>query len=125
MQTAQILALALLNVLPDNVRRSVFEYLVFDITQKGNHVSTGIVGTAQLLPLLSDNGYHDLALELVSSITYPSYGYMFNNPYENVTSLWELCDAPFEGPTMNSRSHIMFGSVGAWFYELLSEARKQ
>jgi alpha-L-rhamnosidase len=119
-QTAQILALALPNVVPNNVRNIVFEYLVSDITQKGNHVSTGIIGTAQLYPLLSDNGFHDLALELVTSITYPSYGYMFNNPYENTTTLWELCDAPFEGPGMNSRNHIMFGSIGAWFYSHLA-----
>ncbi len=120
MQTAQILALALPNVVPNNVRNIVFEHLVSDIIRKGNHVSTGIIGTAQLYPLLSDNGYHDLALELVTSITYPSYGYMFNNPYENATTLWELWDAPFEGPGMNSRNHIMFGSVGAWFYSHLA-----
>ncbi|CAF3217555.1 unnamed protein product [Rotaria socialis] len=120
MQTAQILALTLPNVVPDNVRKSVFEYLVSDIERKGNHVSTGIIGTAQLFPLLSDNGYHDLALELVTSTTYPSYGYMFNNPYENATTLWELWDVPFEGPGMNSRNHIMFGSVGAWFYSHLA-----
>jgi hypothetical protein len=94
-QTAQILALALPNVVPN-------------------------IGTAQLYPLLSDTGFHDLALELVTSITYPSYGYMFNNPYENATTLWELCDAPFEGPGMNSRNHIMFGSIGAWFYSHLA-----
>lgn len=95
-------------------------YVVSDINQKGKHVSTGIIGTAQLFPLLSDNGYHDLSLELVSSTTYPSYGYMFNNAYENATTLWELWDAPFEGPGMNSRNHIMYGSVGAWFYSHLA-----
>jgi alpha-L-rhamnosidase len=120
MQIAQILALALPHVVPNNVRNIVLEHLVSDIVQKNNHVSTGIIGTAQLYPLLSDNGYHDLALELITSITYPSYGYMFNNPYENATTLWELWDAPFEGPEMNSRNHIMFGSVGAWFYSHLA-----
>ena len=120
MQTPQILALALPNVVPNDIRLVLLEYLADDIRQKGNHVSTGIIGTAQLYPLLSDNGYHDLALELATSITYPSYGYMFHNPYENATTLWELWDAPFEGPDMNSRNHIMFGSVGAWFYSHLA-----
>ncbi|UJR36737.1 hypothetical protein I4U23_029452 [Adineta vaga] len=119
MQAAQILALALPNVVPANVRSSVFEHLIQDIQQKGNHVSTGIVSTAQLFPLLSDNGQHDLAVELVSSVTYPSYGYMFNNPYENATTMWELWDAPMEGPGMNSRNHHMFSSIGAWFYSHL------
>ena len=83
-----MLALTLPNVVPNNVRKIVLEHLVSDIIQKGTHASTGIIGTAHLCPLLSDNGYHDLALELVMSITYPSYGYMFNNPYENATTLW-------------------------------------
>ncbi|UJR07843.1 hypothetical protein I4U23_012126 [Adineta vaga] len=119
-QTAQILALALPNVVPANVRSLVIEHLVSDISQKNIHVSTGIIGTAFLYPLLSDNGHHNLALQLITSITYPSFGYMFNNPYENATTLWELWNTPFEGPGMNSRDHIMFGSVGAWFYSHLA-----
>ncbi|CAF3685894.1 unnamed protein product [Adineta steineri] len=91
-----------------------------NINAKGNHTSTGIVSTAQLFPLLSDNGQHNLAVQLVSSTTYPSYGYMFNNPYENATTMWELWDAPMEGPGMNSRNHHMFASIGAWFYSHLA-----
>jgi len=120
MQAAQILALALPNVVPANVRDGVFQHLIKDINDKGNHVSTGIVSTAQLYPLLSDNGQHNLAVELISSITYPSYGYMFNNPYENATTMWELWDAPMEGPGMDSRNHHMFASIGAWFYSHLA-----
>lgn len=120
MQTPQILALALPHVVPNDLRKNIFEHLVSDIQEKNLHASTGIIGTAQLYPLLSNNGYHDLALELITSVTYPSYGYMFNNPYENATTLWELWNAPFEGPGMNSRNHIMFGSIGAWFYSHLA-----
>ncbi|CAF3947898.1 unnamed protein product [Rotaria sordida] len=120
MQAAQILALALPNVVPTNVRDTVFKHLIQDINDKGNHVSTGIVSTAAIFPLLSDNGQHDLAVELVSSITYPSFGYMFNNPYENATTMWELWDAPMEGPGMDSRNHHMFGSIGGWFYSHLA-----
>ena len=40
---------------------------------------------------------------------------MFNNPFENATALWELLNAPSLGPD-SSRNHIMYGSVGAWFY---------
>jgi len=90
------------------------------ISSKGNHVSTGIVSTAQIYPVLSDNGHHDLAVEMISSTTYPSYGYMFTNPYENATTIWELWDAPMEGPGMNSRNHHMYAPVGAWFYSHLA-----
>ncbi|CAF0783806.1 unnamed protein product [Adineta ricciae] len=119
MQAAQILALALPNVVPIDIREHVVQYLVKNIHDQGKHLTTGIISTAQLFRVLSDNGYHDLSLELISSISYPSYGYMFNNPYENATTLWELWDAPFEGAGMNSRNHIMFGSVGSWFYSHL------
>ncbi|CAF2815602.1 unnamed protein product [Rotaria sp. Silwood2] len=120
MQAAQVLALALSGVVPANVREAVVNQLVNDINQKGVHVTTGIVSTAQIYPVLSDNGHHDLALELISSTTYPSYGYMFTNSYENATTIWELWNAPLTGPGMNSRNHIMFGSVGAWFYSHLA-----
>ena len=120
MQAAQVFALALPGVVPVNVRETVVNYLVADINKHGNHATTGIVSTAQLYLVLSDNGHHDLALEMISSITYPSYGYMFNNPYENATTLWELWNTPLTGPGMNSRNHIMFGSVGAWFYSHLA-----
>jgi alpha-L-rhamnosidase len=120
MQAAQILALALPGVVPSNLRGAVVDYLATNISKTGNHETAGIVSTAQLFPVLSDNGHHDLALELISSITYPSYGFMFNNPYENATTIWELWDATMEGPHMNSRNHHMYASVGAWFYSHLA-----
>jgi alpha-L-rhamnosidase len=120
MQAAQVLALALPRVVPTNVRSAIIDHLVSNITENGNHVTTGIVSTARIYPVLSDNGHHDLALEMISSITYPSYGFMFTNPYENATAIWELWDAPFEGPSMNSRNHQMYASVGAWFYSHLA-----
>ena len=120
MQAAQILALALPNVVPANVRDGVFKQLLQDLSSRGNHTTTGIVSTAQLFPLLSDNGQHDLAVQIATQITYPSYGYMFNNPYENATTMWELWDAPMQGPGMNSRNHHMFSSIGAWFYSHLA-----
>ncbi|CAF4075806.1 unnamed protein product [Rotaria sordida] len=58
-QAAQVLALALPNVVPANVRDGVLQHLLQDIQAKGNHISTGIVSTAQLYPLLSDNALAD------------------------------------------------------------------
>jgi alpha-L-rhamnosidase len=119
MQAAQAMALASPGVVPENLRAAIVDYLATNISRSGNHATTGIVSTAQLYPVLSDNGHHDLALELISSTTYPSYGYMFTNPFENATTLWELLNAPATGPG-SSRNHIMYGSVGAWFYTHLA-----
>jgi len=61
-------------------------------------------------------------LQLLAQTTYPSYGYMLaGGEYkaEPATTLWELWHSSEEGPGMNSRNHIMFGSVGSWFYKSL------
>jgi len=118
-QTANALALALPGIVPPNLTKAVVNALVSDITSKG-HLTTGIVGVAQLFPVLSTNGHHDVALMLAQMTDYPSYGWMFTNEIENATTLWELWDSPREGPGMNSRNHIMFGSVSAWFYRYVA-----
>ena len=118
MQAANVLALALPSVVPDDLQGAVVKALVNDLRKHG-HLTTGIVGTANLFPVLSANGQHDLALQLAQSTTYPSYGWMFTNGIENATTLWELWDSPLDtvdGPGMDSRNHIMFGSISAWFY---------
>jgi len=53
--------------------------------------------------------------------TYPSIGYMIEGVgnMEPATTVWELWDSDKEGPGMNSRNHIMFGSNGAWFYKAI------
>lgn len=45
---------------------------------------------------------------------------MVNHADEPATTLWELWDAPVKGPSMNSRNHIMFGSVSSWFFKYLA-----
>jgi hypothetical protein len=51
---------------------------------------------------------------------YPSYGYMFNNLYENATTMWEFWNSPISETEVSSRNQAMFGSVGAWFYSHLA-----
>jgi len=114
-QTANTLALSI-DAVPANLQAGVLNNIVTSIKLMNYHFSTGILGLRYLLPLLSDNGHHDVALQLTTQTSYPSFGFMFNNPWENATTLWELMDAPNEGPSMNSRNHIMWGSIGAWFY---------
>jgi len=116
--TANVLALAI-NAVPLPLKSTLLNKVIQTIRNAGNHSTCGILGFRWLFPVLSDNGYHDLAIQIASSITYPSLGYMFNNPFENATTLWELMDAPFEGPGMNSRNHIMWGSIGSWFYRYI------
>jgi len=115
-QTAQILPL-FLNMVPGNRRSGVFGSLRDDLVYTRNtHLTTGILGTKYLFPLLTGAGDSDLAYELATQTTYPSWGYMVEN---GATTLWELWQNK-TGPSMNSHNHPMFGSVGAWFYNALA-----
>jgi hypothetical protein len=57
----------------------------------------------------------DMSLSILLQLDYPSIGYGFANSLEPASeSLWELQDAPFEGPDMNSRNHHMWSSYSAY-----------
>ena len=115
-QTASTLPL-FFGITPAGDRDSVQNSLNSDIVySKNTHLSTGILGTKYLLPLLSQDGRGDLAYDLATQTTYPSWGYMIE---KGATTVWELWQ-DVEGPSMNSHNHAMFGSVGAWFYTSLA-----
>ncbi|HZT29805.1 MAG TPA: family 78 glycoside hydrolase catalytic domain [Bryobacteraceae bacterium] len=115
-QTAQILPL-FLNLVPQDQRGRVLSALRDNLVYTHNtHLTTGILGTKYLMPLLTRSGHADLAYELATQTTYPSWGYMVEH---GATTLWELWQNK-TGPSMNSHNHPMFGSVGAWFYTALA-----
>ena len=114
-QTANAMAL-FLDLVPREHRNAVERSLTDDIVYAHNtHVTTGFIGVKFLLPVLTATGHSDLAYELAAQTTYPSWGYMVKR---GATTLWELWQEK-TGPAMNSQDHIMFGSVGAWFYNAL------
>ena len=115
-QTANTLALYL-DLVPKERRGAVASNLTNDIVYTHDtHVTTGFIGVKYLLPALTGIGRSDLAYDLATQTTYPSWGYMVSR---GATTLWELWQEK-TGPAMNSHDHAMFGSVGAWFYEALA-----
>jgi alpha-L-rhamnosidase len=115
-QTANAMALEL-GLPPGNARGRVAGNLTNDITYYHNtHITTGFIGIKFLMPALTRIGRTDLAYELATQTTYPSWGYMIKR---GATTLWELWQQK-SGPSMNSQDHAMFGSVGAWFYQTLA-----
>jgi alpha-L-rhamnosidase len=114
-QTANAMAL-FLDLVPKEHRSAVERNLTDDIVYAHNtHVTSGFIGVKFLMPVLSATGHSDVAYELATQTTYPSWGYMVKR---GATTLWELWQEK-TGPAMNSQNHIMFGSVGAWFYNAL------
>jgi alpha-L-rhamnosidase len=115
-QTANILPLAF-GLTPPERRAAVLANLVRDIEARQTHLSTGFIGTAYVLPLLSQNGYHELAYGLATQRTYPSWGYMIDC---GATTMCELWNPDTGDPRMNSWNHFALGSIGQWFYECLA-----
>ncbi len=112
-QTANLLPLSF-GITPPDQREAVFASLVRDIRARGDHLSTGFLGTPCLMPVLTDFGRQDLAWRLATQTTYPSWGYMIRN---GATTIWELWDSDKRDPAMNSRNHFALGVVGQWFFE--------
>ena len=115
-QTANAMALNL-GLAPADRRGSVAWNLTTDIVYRHDtHVTTGFIGVKHLMEALTDMGRADLAYELATQTTYPSWGFMVSR---GATTLWELWQEK-TGPAMNSHDHAMFGSVGSWFYRALA-----
>lgn len=112
-QTAQLLPL-MFDLTPENLRQPVADQLAKLVADRGDKLSTGFVGTAYLLPVLSRFGHHDLAFRVLNTRAFPSLGYMIEN---GATTVWELWDSDKKGPDMNSRNHFCMGTMAQWMYE--------
>jgi alpha-L-rhamnosidase len=126
LQTEQAMALYL-DIVPSGLKAGLLDYVVHDIMVTHNkHTTSGIIGIKCMLEVLAANGRTDIALQMLLEESYPSYGYMIKGGQlgiEPATTIWELWDSDQEGPGMNSRNHIMFGTVSSFFYKWLVGVR--
>jgi alpha-L-rhamnosidase len=119
-QTANLLPLVF-GLSPPEYEKDIASNIISDVRERGNHPSTGFLGTAYLLPVLSDYGEHELAYETAINEEYPSWAYMVN---QGATTMWELWNSDKEPPhRMNSRNHFALGSVVEWYYSHLAGIR--
>ena len=93
--------------------------LVERIEARGGHLSTGFVGTKDLMLVLSKIGRDDVAYRLLHNDTFPSWGFSIQH---GATTIWERWNGwtPEDGfatPGMNSFAHYSFGAVGQWIFE--------
>ncbi len=89
--------------------------------KRNNHIHSGFCGIRYILPVLCDIGLKDLAYELITKETYPSWGYSILN---GATTMWERWDSYVKGrgfgdAGMNSFNHYSFGSCGEWMFEYM------
>jgi alpha-L-rhamnosidase len=123
-QTAYALALYM-NLVPQESRSTAGKILAEKIRTNDYRMATGFIGTRHLLPALSSVGQHDLAVRLLQSRRFPSWGYEVE---QGATTIWERWnsytkDNGFGGVDnagMNSFAHYAFGAVAEWMFAQLA-----
>jgi alpha-L-rhamnosidase len=123
-QAGYVLALAFDLVEGEPAQRAA-KYLVTDIEERGWHLSTGFIGTKDLMLVLTKIGRPDVAYRLLHNDTFPSWGFSIKH---GATSIWERWDGwtpekGFQDPGMNSFAHYSFGAVYQWMVENIGGIR--
>jgi len=101
-------------IVPENYRKQVAENLANRVIADGKHIDVGLLGSKAILNALSENGYADLAYEVASQETFPSWGWWIVNGATTLLENW-----PVDAKKDISRNHIMFGEISAWYYKAL------
>jgi len=117
-QCCYVLALAF-DLLDEKKQELAAKYLIEDIEKCDWHLSTGFIGTKDLMLVLSKIGRNDVAYRLLHNDTFPSWGFSIKH---GATSIWERWDGwtpekGFQDPGMNSFAHYSFGAVYQWIVE--------
>lgn len=109
-QTAQSCALYY-GLTNDENRSPILKQLLGEVERNNGHIDTGILGAKYVLHSLLDQDRVDVAYQIASQKTLPSWGYWLE---QGGTTLWESW-----GGT-DSRNHIMFGDIIAWCYKAIA-----
>lgn len=92
------------------------ENLSRKIIESNGHLTCGFLGIRFLLPALCDLDMQDIAYDILTQQTFPSWGYSVVN---GATTIWEHWDSNstenLKG--MNSFNHYSLGSCVEWMYE--------
>jgi alpha-L-rhamnosidase len=99
--------------------------LIANIEDRKWHLSTGLVGTLELMRALAKLGRYDAAHRLLMNESFPSWGFTILN---GATSIWERWDGwtpdrGFQSTEMNSFAHYAFGAVYEWMVENIGGIR--
>ena len=116
-QCSYVLAFAF-DLLNDGNREMAKAKFIHSIEERNWLLSTGFVGTRDIMNALTKIGRNDIALRLLHNTDFPSWGFSIKN---GATSIWERWDGwtpekGFQDPGMNSFAHYAFGAVVGWMY---------
>lgn len=102
------------HLVPEDMVAKVAENLAIRVEADNKHIDVGLLGTKAILNALSENGYADLAYEVASQETFPSWGWWIVNGATTFYENW-----PLDATSDISMNHIMFGEIDAWYYKAL------
>lgn len=110
----------------EELRQKQGDALAELVHRNNDHLNTGFVGTAMLLPALSETGHGDLAVTLLLNRDYPSWLYAVDL---GATTIWErwnsvMPDGHLNLEGMNSLNHYSYGSIAGWMYRYLGGIRE-
>lgn len=97
------------DLIPADLRASASGHLVELIRAAGNHLGTGFLSTADLLPVLADAGHPDVAHDLLLQRTTPSWLGMIDRGATTIWEEWEGIDR--NGNASASLNHYSKGAV--------------
>jgi alpha-L-rhamnosidase len=99
---------------PAGDQQAIADGLAANVTAQGNHLATGANGSKYILPMLTENGYGNLAYLVATNPTTPGWGQWLQQC--GATTMWEAwentsCDSA------RSRDHAFMGTVDDWLFE--------
>lgn len=106
------------DLLPVEHRPAAVSRLVELIEQAGDHLATGFLSTALLLPTLVDHGRTDVAMRLLLQDTAPSWLSLLKQGATTIWETWEGYDA--KGNAQFSHNHYSLGAVAQFLQERLA-----
>ncbi len=117
-QAVYVMAIAF-GLLDAEKQKLAANHLVANIEARDFHLSTGFIGTKDLMLALSKIGREDVAYRLLFQDTFPGWGFSIK---QGATSIWERWDGytpekGFQDAGMNSFAHYSFGAVYQWIVE--------
>lgn len=116
-QAAHVRALSF-GLVPEQHRAAVADRLVELIREAGDHLATGFLSTAMLLPTLADHGHLDTAYDVLLQDTQPSWLVMRERGATTVWERWEGVDA--DGEAHESLNHYSKGAVISFLHRYVA-----
>ena len=121
MQTPALFALKL-GLVEGEARAKTVAALKKNFKDRGNCLSTGFLGTAILMDVLTEAGLADLAYDVLLNHGFPGWLYSVD---QGATTIWERWNSytkenGFGDAGMNSFNHYAYGAVTAWMFKTMA-----